>query len=228
MDPMDTSKMTEQLFAINNVEQQLETNQHLTDIKEYFAVAQNANYLAYIGKIADYPGNEVLVNGNNAKFSYEVKQDLTEATIEIMNDSGVIVHKEKIYPEIGKQSYLWKKPDTWPEGKYKFNIKALDLDGNPTKVDLFGSGIISGIVTQGSEKFFEIDNALLPYDKVTKISAYETKNDALLQNIETAINNISSRMGTTSNDFSGQLNIQPDFNNPEIINKIMEGLGQIS
>ena len=42
MSPMETNEITSQMFAINNVEQQLMTNKHLEDIKSYF-------YMVYQG-----------------------------------------------------------------------------------------------------------------------------------------------------------------------------------
>ena len=38
--PMDTNQMSQQIFAINQVEQQLETNKHLNDIKTHFVKSQ--------------------------------------------------------------------------------------------------------------------------------------------------------------------------------------------
>ncbi|MFN8912478.1 MAG: flagellar hook capping FlgD N-terminal domain-containing protein [Alphaproteobacteria bacterium] len=38
LSPMDTTQMTQQIFSINEEEQSLETNRHLEDIKNYFAM----------------------------------------------------------------------------------------------------------------------------------------------------------------------------------------------
>lgn len=187
--PMDTAQMTQQIFSINAVEQSIETNRHLEDIKNYFAVGQNASYMNYIDKIASFPSNTVLVENNLGEFRYELLDPISSATLQIRDSSNNVVHTEALEAREGVGSFMWKKPQNLPDGIYSFSIKAETVDGNPARTKTYGSGRISGIVSQEGKQRFEINGSIISLEEINKIS-----NSTLGSKILSGIQNLKTEL----------------------------------
>ncbi len=211
MSPMETNEITSQMFAINNVEQQLMTNKHLEDIKSYFSANQNSNYLNYIGKLVDYVGDKVIVEGAKGSFDYEILEPVSEAKIEIKNADGLIIHTAAIDKKVGKNCFTWSKPSQWPDGIYTFAITALKEDDSRANVRLYGSGRVNSIISKEGDRFFDVNGKMLDISHVVKVRDGST---SVLSGINDKINAITSAV-------TSPMTVPvPNFDDPNIMEAI--------
>jgi flagellar basal-body rod modification protein FlgD len=208
-DPMDTNEITAQMFAINNVEQQLVTNQHLEEIKSYFSANHNATYLNYIGKIVDYAGDKVLVEGTKGKFDYEILEPVVDAKILIKNEGGVIVHAQEVSKTVGVNSFTWEKPSQWPDGIYTFAIEALKEDDSKAQVILQGSGKVDSIISKEGGQFFDVNGLMLPIEQVMKVKDGSAS-------INSSISAIKSKIDALSAPIQSTIDTNPNFADPNL------------
>ncbi|MFI4983968.1 MAG: flagellar hook assembly protein FlgD [Rickettsiales bacterium] len=169
--PMDTNTMAQQIFAINQVEQQLETNKHLREIKEYFAASRINNNAGYIGKIAFFEGNSIVVEDSDIKneFPYELSKGAEKAEITISNKSGATVYRGPLPTQDGKQAFEWIPGDKNPKGIYKFDITAKDASGQSLPVKQWGFGRIQSVFTEGENSSLEVNGDNIPLSKIIKV-----------------------------------------------------------
>lgn len=233
MSPMDTAEMTSQIFGINEVEQHLETNRLLDDIKKIFLAEHNAAHLNYIDKFVEYQGDEVAIETDSATFTYNILEKAAGGTIKIKDMSNNIVHSQGVDSKMGLQSFTWNKPPQLPSGTYKFSIEAERGDGEPAKVMTFASGRVKSIITKEGKHFFEINDKMVSIDDSVRIRSASSTADSLLASIKTSVDNIQSRINQPSepsrgNDFSSPMT-QPiaNINDPAMIEAIKQKLNEM-
>lgn len=172
--PMDTNQMSQQVFAINQVEQQLETNKHLNDIKSHFMKSQVNSAVSYIDKMAFYEGNQFQLNDAKVGLiKYSLSEDATSAMLVIRDKSGTEVFKDNIPSEIGEHMYKWKAPEELQNGVYSYEIKAIDADDHDIISKKFGYGIIKSILTRDGENTLEINGKEIPQNDIFKFTTEE-------------------------------------------------------
>lgn len=170
LSPMDTAQMTQQIFSINAVEQQLETNKHLEDIKEFFSISHGSSYLNYIDKVVSYKSDNVLVENGLGVFNYEILDEASSAQIQIKDKFKNVIHTQSISAKAGPHTFNWKKPDELEDGIYTFSLDVKKFDDSPAQVRSYGSGRINGIVNQDGKNLFEVNGTILPLEDIHKIS----------------------------------------------------------
>lgn len=167
--PMDTAQMTQQIFAINNVEQQVETNKHLTDIKDFLSLNKHSNYINYIGKNAVVEGDSLSIENGRAVLQYELSQIPLQSNIEIYNSFGSLVYSRALNPNLGRNSFQIDDSFELPDGKYSYKINAIDSNQQQMHVKQFSTEKIIGIVEENGMHFIEINGKLVPADQIKKL-----------------------------------------------------------
>jgi flagellar basal-body rod modification protein FlgD len=169
LSPMETNEMTQQIFSINHVEQQLDTNRLLEDIKRYFSVAHDSSYINYIGKFASFEGNEVQLIRNEATLNYELLEDAKDANIEVCDRFGNVVDTISISPRKGLGKTKWIKKDDIPNDSFTFRVDAKTADNNQANAKTYVYGPIDSLYLEDGKQYFEINQKKVPADSVRKI-----------------------------------------------------------
>lgn len=218
MSPMDSNEMTRQVFAINQVEQQLETNRILGDINKSFAAIQTSNHLNYIGKVVSYPGSDVMVENGTGVFNYDIAEEAISATIEIKNSYGQVIHSENVAHGTGPHSFEWRKPAHFPDGIYSFNIVSYKSDDNYGKVKTYGSGRVNSVLSNGDSQLFEVNNKNIPSNEISRVTNPSVLTDALLHRINTGIEGLGDKIQSTMTQ------PLPDFSDPSMMDAIRNSI----
>ena len=171
LSPMDTAEMTAQIFNINAVEQHLETNKHLEDIKKIFIADHNASHLNYIDKIIDYQGNQVFVDSDKGLFTYNMQEHSGNAMIKIKDLSENVLHTEKVDGKIGMHTFIWQKPSQLPNGIYKFLVTADNANDEQANVTTYSTGKVKSLLTKGGKHYFEVNDQMISVDDAVKIKS---------------------------------------------------------
>ncbi|AIF81613.1 flagellar basal-body rod modification protein FlgD [endosymbiont of Acanthamoeba sp. UWC8] len=171
--PMDTNQMTAQIFTMNAVEQQLESNRLLEKIYDVLHDQQIAQPSANIGKVASYEGNSFKLSNSSGEFSYTLNSNLKSVGVEIKNQAGAVVYKDLLKTNIGNHTFQWNGEDSngnkLPEGNYNFLITALDANDDPVSIKSFVSGKIDGIVSENNDFKYSIEGKEINKEKIRTI-----------------------------------------------------------
>ena len=223
MSPMDSNEMTRQVFAINQVEQQLETNRILDEIKKTFSSVQSSNYLNYIGKIVSYPGSEVMVENGVGLFNYDIGEEAASAVIQIHDkNTGSLVHSQNVPFSMGSHSFQWQRPEHLQDGMYKFTVLPYKNDDELAKFRTYASGKVGAVLSDKGEYFFDVNGQTVSTNDVSKITNPSTITDSLLNKINGGISDLGERI--KNGIATPMTQPMPDFGDPKLLDAIKNAI----
>ena len=149
LSPMDTNTFTQQLVSMNGVQQQLLTNNLLTQLVGQSAGAGSASNL--IGKtVTGQSSVQTLANGS-ATWTYNLPSAAAKATLQVTDSNGNLVWSGSApSTAAGAANFTWNGQNlaggTAPAGNYTLTVSATDANGNPitSTVDITGVVTASG------------------------------------------------------------------------------------
>ena len=179
--PMDTNQMTAQMFAINGVEQQLETNKNLENILKALSYSQINNGISYIGKTAHFSGNKVQVVNNDADFKYSVQDEIQDARIVIKDEKGEVIYQSSVATNLGENVFNLSKEGIShiKDGIYSFSIIAFDKANKQIPIKTYGNGIVESVLTDQGTNYIEIADEYIELKDIYKLSNSKSKNQAI-------------------------------------------------
>ncbi len=155
LNPMDGTAFSAQLAQFSSLEQ-------LTNLNTYMKQSLDANatltqsinntlITGLIGKDVKLSGGDIKVNGQaSITLGYNLPAEAKSAQIKIYNESGGLVKTiDGISTSAGSNKLSWDLSDDngnkLPNGKYKFEVDAVNLNGDSMTLDIFKIGTIDGV-----------------------------------------------------------------------------------
>ncbi|MCF6270033.1 MAG: flagellar hook capping protein [Melioribacteraceae bacterium] len=155
LEPMDGTEYASQLAQFSSLEQLSNLNESMNRSidADYFLTQSINNTLT-----ATLIGNDVKlaspilnnIGQESIKFGYKLPADASEVTIQIYNESGLLVRtiSQENTPN-GDHKLSWDFSDDngkkLPEGSYRFEIEAKNAKGENMLVETYGIGRIDGV-----------------------------------------------------------------------------------
>ncbi len=182
--PADNAQFTQQITAINALEQQLDSNvklgQLVTSQNNSALSTQLASSVNYIGKSVEVENNLFRLNAvGQPKLAYDVPKGTANSIITISNEKGAVVGTYKGSILEGKQNLLWDGKDAdgkrLPVGSYKLSVNLTDSNNKPSAAKTYVFGAVTSIEMQNNQASVVIDDSyVLPIDKVRSIEQTQT------------------------------------------------------
>lgn len=155
LSPMESAEFAVQLAQFTSVEQ-------LMNLNEAMKVSLDANYMlsqsinntlaaTLIGKEAKLDTTEFRYTGQDAQtLGYNLSTNAKSVTIKIFDEKGALVRViENVSGNAGDNKLSWdftdNKGDKVSNGKYRFEVQAIDYNGNAINVSSFLFGKIDGV-----------------------------------------------------------------------------------
>lgn len=139
--PMDSADFAVQLATFSGVEQQVKTNDLLSQLSNQFGVMGMSQLAAWVGQEARAP-SPVFLGDSALTLNYATAQGADRAVLAVRNDKGELVARENV--PLGKGPYQWtgKGADgrDLPNGKYNLTLESYRGDkqlGDPTTVEAY-------------------------------------------------------------------------------------------
>ncbi len=138
--PMDASEFTNQLVMYSQVEQQISTNDKLTDM----LAAMNSNgitpFLNYIGQYTESKTtDELVVQNGTALLAYDLPSEAQSVTLSVQNSKGDVIATVDAPTTKGMNRIAWDggldAGGTAEDGVYKFVLTAKNSSGDAIKID---------------------------------------------------------------------------------------------
>ena len=214
--PLKNHEMAAQLAQFSTLEQMSNMNSTLTKIEGKNSEPQNFQALNLIGKTVAGDSSKIARSqfDKGHDFNFNATQEMTEATVKVMNDKGEAVREFKLHNlKEGANKITWngmnESGDKQAPGDYQFKIEAKNKLGDKVNVKTDFEGKISGIrfaadgpvlqVGQQSIKMRDVrqitDSSAMTSDQnVNNLNEQDLNIDA-----PTKHNNIKKEANTSSN-----------------------------
>lgn len=175
LDPLDTNQFTQQLVQFAGVEQQLKTNDSLSQLVTLQQTTQATQALGFVGKTAVVDGTTATMKSSSATWHLNVPSDAT-VDVSIANSSGQTVFTGKYTAGAASDvPFTWNGQGNdgtqWPDGKYTITATGKDASGNNVGVAAQVQGTVSSVDLTQSPPLLSIDGSSYTLSQVKSIVA---------------------------------------------------------
>jgi flagellar basal-body rod modification protein FlgD len=173
LDPLDTNQFTQQLVQFAGVEQQLRTNDQLSNLVSMQQTTQATQALDFVGKNAVVDGSTATMTNNAATWQLGIPTAAT-LTVNIANSTGQNVFSGSYGVNGGdNQVFSWNglgnDGTQWPDGKYTLTATAADASGNPVAVSTQIQGQVNSVDLTQSPPLLSIGGQTYTISQIKRI-----------------------------------------------------------
>ena len=175
LNPVDSTAFTSQLAEFSSLEQLANVNENLEYLQMYQSSINNAQAVSFIGKNIDALGDSIqLESGENENIHFELTQDSSSVVINIYDEAGSLVKYIENGPlGEGKQSVEWDGTDnggnTLSEGIYKFEVMAIDTNGDKVQTATYISDRVTGVTFKNGVTYLMAGGRQIPIGDVIEV-----------------------------------------------------------
>jgi flagellar basal-body rod modification protein FlgD len=175
LDPLDTNQFTQQLVQFAGVEQQLKTNDSLSQLVTLQQTTQATQALDYVGKTAVVDGATATMSQSSATWHLNVPSSAT-VNISIANSTGQTVFTGQYSAGAGSDiPFTWNGQGNdgtqWPDGKYTISATGKDASNNNVGVSAQVQGTVSSVDLTQSPPLLTIDGQSYTLSQVKSVVA---------------------------------------------------------
>jgi flagellar basal-body rod modification protein FlgD len=180
--PMDTSQFTSELVSMSQVEQQLNTNQDLSQLVSLGQNNQSQLGLSYMGLDVDVQGNQFSFNPStdaSVTVGYNLASAAASNTINVLDSSGNVVYTTQGSLNSGTNNFTWNGTETngsaAPAGTYTVQVNAASATNTPVSATTNVPGQVTGMQTASDGTVELIVNGqAVPLSSVTSATLPQT------------------------------------------------------
>jgi len=150
LSPLDNNQFTQQLTQMTGVQQQLLTNQLLTQIIGQNQADLGGGAINLIGKLVTVRSPDAVLTEGAAQWTYELAAAASDTTLDILDSRGQVVWSGRAEDNAkGAHTLSWDgkalNGQTMPDGgTYTLRITAKDANGKAVDA----SGVVTGLATR--------------------------------------------------------------------------------
>ncbi len=173
--PMESMEFTSQLSQFSSLEQLFNVNNNLEALQNSFAGINQKDPIGYIGKEVKTTDNGItLRNGEASGACYSLKES-GSLIISIADELGREVRSIFRENQAGVHDLDWNGKDNQgqavPDGKYFFEVSALDEQGWPVDVTAGLSGTVTAVVYQEGTPYLKVGEQMIDPENVVEVSS---------------------------------------------------------
>jgi flagellar basal-body rod modification protein FlgD len=176
LSPMDTTNFTQQLTAMTGVQQQLLTNQLLTQMISQGQVGLSGSAVSLIGKEVTAENPTFTLKDGKVAFGYSLDKGAADTTLEVLDSSGQTVWSGKASDNAtGPHSLAWNgKTSTGRQlpdgGVYTLRVTSKDSAGNAIASATTATGIVTRVENIDGQTVLTFGNAKALITNITGVT----------------------------------------------------------
>ena len=177
LNPMDSTKFTEQLATFSALEQQIKSNEKLDAVLNQFSAMTISNAAGHIGKTVEAAANTIAIDAqgkSDAKLAYIVGTGAEAVKLTLSDAKGNVVWSGKGDAAEGKHDFSWDGTDLngkpVPAGDYTLKVEAADADGKAVGTATTVSGKVTAVISGQGNTLLEIGGTKVPLSAVTRLT----------------------------------------------------------
>lgn len=172
--PMDADQFTQQLVQFSGVEQQIKSNETLTELVSLLQSEQLSQSVNYLGSEVETDGNIVRLGDDGiAKVHYELDSRADSVSVIISDEFGDVVATLPGDIEAGRHSVTWSGFSDagfqHTDGSFKVSIQAETASGQPVNSSTTISGIVDGVELHEGQTKLSVDGVLMSLHQIAAV-----------------------------------------------------------
>jgi len=175
LNPADSTEFTAQLATFSSLEELQNINSTLSGVNTSQTILTNSQAVDYIGKQIQALGDRLYLSSGQADpIEFDISSDAAGVYVKIYNQYGEFVQDIQSGPmTAGQQQVQWDGLDyngqSAPDGTYRYEAMAVDVDGNAVNVTPFTTGTVSGVFYKNGVAYLVSANQEIPLGSVVKV-----------------------------------------------------------
>jgi flagellar basal-body rod modification protein FlgD len=173
LSPMDTNTFTQQLVAMNGVQQQLLTNNLLQSLVSQSSGAANA--VGLIGKTVQAQSSTATMSNGSVDWQYSLANTATSATVQVLDSTNKVIYSAAA-PSLaaGQHDFNWDGTTSSggkaTSGTYTLKVIANDSSLNAVSSSVFVQGVVTGVQTVGGATQLNLGSTTVPYTSLSQVT----------------------------------------------------------
>ena len=151
--PMDSNQFTTELVQFTGVQQQVSTNNSLSQLIGLSQQSQMLTASQYVGQKASVISNAIALQNGAGQISFNGKAG-ESVGIAIVDASGGLIRSETVTAKDGANSWTWDGKDdqgnTMPDGAYRIGVEASVGNAAPVALPFDVIGTATGVTSNGT------------------------------------------------------------------------------
>ena len=175
LSPLDNNQFTQQLTQMTGVQQQLLTNQLLTQLIGQGQADMGGGAVNLIGKLVTVDNNQAVVEAGKAQWTYELPTIASETKLSILDAAGRTVWSGVAASNAkGSHTLDWDGKDlsgrqVTDGGTYRLKIEAEDLNGGAMTATASVTGLASRLQVIDGQTLLTVGKIKAPLTAVTGV-----------------------------------------------------------
>ena len=175
LNPLESTEFTSQLAQFNSLEQLMQVNEALSEIKNSLSLQGKDNPLDYVGRKVKAAGNAIALKDHLAEGGAYLLNEDAQVSISIHNDQGQEVRRiDGGWQSKGEHGISWDGKDgagrVLLDGGYTFEIQAKNAKGASVSVDRYVSGEVTGVKYQNGEPVLMVGNRTIKQEGIIEVT----------------------------------------------------------
>lgn len=173
LSPMDTNTFTQQLVAMNGVQQQLQTNSLLQTLVNQSSGAGPAVDL--IGKQVQAQSPTVTMTNGTANWTYSLASQAASATLNVTDAAGKVVWSQQA-PDLtaGQHAFTWNGQTLAggqaTSGAYTLSVVANDANLQSVNSSVYVQGVVTGVQNTANGALLNLGSTSVNYNNVSEVT----------------------------------------------------------
>lgn len=170
--PMDSNQFTTELVQFSSVEQQISTNNNLTQLIQLSQASQVEQSASLIGKSVTVTSNQLSLQKGNAAVNFNTAS-AGPVAIAVYNESGAEVRGVTLNSTSGVNTWTWNGKDgngtVLPDGAYKVSVGALGTNGAASPVPFTVTGTATSVQNSNGSVQLLMGKLTVPFSAVESV-----------------------------------------------------------
>lgn len=172
--PMDTNQFTSELVQFSQVEQQINTNQNLTQMIQLTQASQVEQSAGMLGKQVTVNSKQLSLQNGQAEINFN-SPTAQNVGITVYNASGVAVASTTMASEAGVNHWSWNGKEangaTAPDGAYTVNVMAIGSNGTNSQLPFTVTGTATAVQNNSGTVDLQMGGLTLPFSSVVSVGS---------------------------------------------------------
>jgi flagellar basal-body rod modification protein FlgD len=172
--PTDSTQFTSELVQFAQVEQQIDTNQDLTQEINLTQASQVEQSSSFLGKAVTISGDQLSLQNSNAEITFNTSSP--EAVgITVFNASGVALTSQTVNTTAGTNTWTWNGAGpngvTEPDGAYTVSVTQIGQVGTGAAVPFNVIGTATAVQNLNGTVDLQLGGLTVPFSQVVQVGS---------------------------------------------------------
>lgn len=178
LSPLDTNQFTQQLVSFSEVEQQINTNNNLSQLIQLQSAGQTIAAMPLVGQTIQYNSATAPLSGGQASFSYTLPSTAAQAALVVTDSNGNVVYTANGDPTAGTHSLNWNgqtaSGQQLPDGNYTLQVVARTASNTSVPATITSSGKVTGVSVDNNQATFNVSGVSVPMSELVSVVPQST------------------------------------------------------